>query len=728
MIKAKYDRRGTADLLRLLIKGNRVLTPQQWHQLFFYLRSCYGKIDVKELDLNLRCSLLLTDELGLQGGAVVAHLLEPLVQKKLVSLQEVASCYGEDVSRLLFLLHRIGGIYQTTPSVTSEHFCHFMFSLAEDIRVVLILLARRLQLLRVAEFCLSASEQGSLAAEVSFLYAPIAHRLGLYGIKSEMEDLCLKYTDRENYDFIKEKIAQTKASRDIYVESFIAPLKERLSHTNLNYTIKGRTKSISSIRNKLKKKKVSFEEIYDLFAIRIVIDSPLEQEREQCWQVYSIITDLYQPNPQRHKDWISIPKSNGYESLHITVLGPEKRWVEVQIRTKRMDEVAEKGVAAHWRYKGIRSESGFDEIMTNLRSILENNRGEEVIQDFKLDLYDEEIYLFTPKGDLVKLPKGATVLDFAYQIHTKVGNQVVSARVNGQNTPLRHVLCNGDTVEIITAKNQQPKPDWLNIAVTGKARSKIRSALRSQNEDAIRLEKEELERRLRNRKISYDESLFIRLIKKLGYKQTNSFYLDVSKGKISLNDFLENYKKEMIAVTTGETEKEQEKLRAEDYVIESVPAKTKQQNDEVLLIDANLIGIEYQFAKCCTPIYGDKIFAFMSNSGLKIHRMDCPNASDLFCRYGYRVIKSEWNNKKECYKDGHDATIKVIGHDDISVINNISSQLTKEEHVALRSFRVNSEDGLFVGYFDLHVQSVGALTSVLKKLRTTKGVKNVERL
>lgn len=716
-------------LLRDLISTLRGSTPQEIHFILSVLRDYSDKAEEGIWRLRVSSALVIAREVGLGTTSIYAHLLEQPVLKGIVTEDEVRKVYGQETATLLIYLLRIADLYESTPVVTTENFDHFLLSIAEDVRVVLILLGRRLNLLRQCETFLSEEDRVKLAVECSFLHAPIAHRLGLYAIKSEMEDLALKYTDPETYDFITAKLRDSKDKREAYISEFIKPVSKRLDELGLKYTIKGRTKSISSISNKLKKKKLPFEEIYDIFAIRIVLDTPLEEERSRCWQVYSVITDMYQPNPERMKDWISIPKSNGYESLHITVMGPEKRWVEVQIRTKRMDDVAERGLAAHWRYKGIQSESGLDEFMTNVRTLLENKAGEnkeEVIADFRMSLYDEEIYVFTPKGELRKLPKGATVLDFAYAIHSRVGSQTVSAKVNGINVSIKQALKNGDTVEVLTSRNQQPKPDWLNYAITGRARSKIKAALRAQNEEVIRMVREEVLRRFKNRKITYEEGEFGKFVKKLGYRQLSAFYLAIHNGRLDLNAILDKYKAEQEERTKAGNDPH-ETVSADKFVSETVPEKiTHERGDEVLKIDKNLSGIAYTFAKCCNPIYGDKIFAFTSSKGMKIHRTDCPNASELFSRFGYRVLPVEWVTHKDT--KGYEVGLRIVGLDDVAVVNNITGQISKEDDVTLRSFRVDANDGLFVGYFYLFVKSAGTLTTLIKKLQDAKGVKQVRRL
>ncbi|MGD9772376.1 MAG: bifunctional (p)ppGpp synthetase/guanosine-3',5'-bis(diphosphate) 3'-pyrophosphohydrolase, partial [Parabacteroides sp.] len=547
---------------------------------------------------------------------------------------------------------------------------------------------------------------------------------GLYSIKSEMEDLSLKYTDRKTYDYIKQKLNETKRSRDAYIAEFIAPIEQKLKETGFKFDIKGRTKSIHSINNKLKKQKIDFEGIYDLFAIRVVLNTPVEKERSECWQVFSIITDMYQPNPERMKDWISIPKSNGYESLHITVMGPQNKWVEVQIRTKRMDEIAERGLAAHWRYKGIKAENGLDEFMNTVRAALENKgaNSTELMQDFKLDLYSDEIYVFTPTGELIKLPKGATVLDFAFSIHTKLGSKCMSAKVNEKNVPIKYVLQNGDTVNIVTSPTQSPKRDWLSFVTTSKARTKIKQALREEAAKTADFSKEMLQRRFKNRKIDVDEGTLMRLIKKKGYKTVTDFYLDISDERLDLNNVIDEYldlerKEKEIYEHSGPKS-------AENYITTTEVEEISNRQD-VLVIDKNLTGIEYKLAKCCNPIYGDEVFGFVSTQGIKIHRMTCPNAQEMFSRFGYRIIKARWSGKSNA---GYAISLRVVGRDDIAIVTNITSVISKESGVTLRSFNIDSVDGLFQGNFTVLIRDTNMLNVLIKKIKTVKGVKSVERL
>lgn len=689
-------------------------------------KSSHQKPDKYGLNCVVRpllTAITVSEEIGLSGSGIAAILLQTPVQQGIYSQDEVVKEFGDDTAMLIGLLNKVSELYDKNSVVNSENFSHFLLSFVEDVRVILILIGERLTLLRLAGHFMDENEQFRLTTEASFLYGPLAHRLGLYNVKSEMEDLSLKYTDRATFNYVRNKLSETKASRDEYIEKFITPVKQRLQEAGIRFDIKGRTKSISSIRNKLKKQNIDFEAIYDLFAIRIVIDTPIEKEREQCWRAYSIITDMFQPNPKRLKDWISVPKSNGYESLHITVMGPESKWVEVQIRTKRMDEVAEKGLAAHWRYKGVKSDAGLDEFMTGVRSALEykGDQKEEVIKDFKMNLYDEEIYVFTPKGDLIKLPKGATVLDFAFAIHSKIGTHTVSGIVNGKNVSIRHILRNGDTVSINTSNSQSPKPDWLKFVVTGKARSRIRQVLRTESERTLEMAKEEFQRRLKNRKLELDESLITRLHRKYGYKAANSFYEAIGTGRIDLNAFLDEYKQEY-ELRDADTS---EKISAEHYVVSTEPEEKEECAENVLVIDDKMTGIDFQRAKCCNPIYGDKVFAFASQTGLKLHRMDCPNAPDLFKRYGYRILKAEW---KGASSGDTEVTIKAVGNDDLSIVHQITSYIKAEKEMTLRSYNIESVDGLFQGYFYVNIRDAKGMNKLLGHLREIKGVKSIERI
>lgn len=686
---------------------------------------CYGrdKNGINGLLRHIDTALIATTEIGLKRTSVLALLLYRPVLKEKISLEEIENLFDADVALMIRRLLKTSDLYARNTAINSENFHHLLFSFAEDVRVILIMIADRVCLMRLGKQ-LKEEDRLRLATEASYLYAPLAHRLGLYKIKSELEDLSLKYTDRAQYDFIKRKLNETKRSRDAYIAEFIAPIQTKLEAGGFHFDIKGRTKSIHSINNKLKKQKIEFEGIYDLFAIRIVLDTPLEKERSECWQVYSIITDMYQPNPKRMKDWISIPKTNGYESLHITVMGPQNKWVEVQIRTKRMDEIAERGLAAHWKYKGVKAESGLDEFLNTVRAALEekDNNPLDLMQNFKMDLYKDEIYVFTPTGQLVKLAKGATVLDFAFAIHTKLGSKCVSAKVNDKNVPIKYVLQNGDTVSVVTSPTQSPKRDWLNVVVTSKARVKIKQALREETAKAVDFAKEMLQRRFKNRKIEVDEAFLMRYIKKKGYKTVTDFYVDLAEERLEANNVIDEY----VELVRKETESnDRPDTRSAEEYITTTEVEEISTNKDVLVIDQNLTGIEYKLAKCCNPIYGDDVFGFVSTQGIKIHRMSCPNAQEMFRRFGYRIIRAKWSGKGD---NGYVVTLRVIGRDDIAIVTNITSVIGKEAGVTLRSLNIDSIDGLFQGNFTVMVKDTTSLNLLTKKIKTVKGVKTVTRL
>ena len=687
-------------------------------------QECYGrdKNGINGLLRNIDTALIAAVEIGLRRPSVIALLLYRPVYKQVVPIEKVQELFGEEITLMIRRLLKTSDLYARNTAVNSENFHHLLFSFAEDVRVILLMIADRLCLMRLGKK-LQEEDRVRLATEAAYLYAPLAHRLGLYAIKSELEDLSLKYTDRKQFDFIKQKLNETKRSRDAYIAQFIAPIKQKLEEAGFKFEIKGRTKSIHSINNKLKKQKIEFENIYDLFAIRVVLDTPLERERSECWQVYSIITDMYQPNPKRLKDWISIPKSNGYESLHITVMGPQNKWVEVQIRTKRMDEIAERGLAAHWRYKGIKAESGLDEFMNTVRAALENKSASplDLMQDFKMDLYKDEIYVFTPTGELIKLAKGATVLDFAFSIHSQLGSRCVSARVNGRNVPIKYVLHNGDSVEIVTSPTQSPKQDWLSFVVTSKARVRIKQALREEAAKTAEYAKEMLQRRFKNRKIEMDEPTLMRYIKRKGYKTVTDFYLDLGEERLDANAVIDEY----IDLVRRESETTEPAIRSAEEFSTTTQAEEIATAKDVLVIDKNLTGVEYSLAKCCNPIYGDEVFGFVSTRGIKIHRMDCPNAQEMFSRFGYRVVPARWSGKGS--GDGYVVTLRVVGRDDIAIVTNITSVIGKEPNVSLRSLNIDSTDGLFQGTFSVMVRDNVALNQLVKKLKGVKGVKNVER-
>ncbi len=716
-------------------KLQEVCTPEDMHQLKFWIKNAFAndayddmRFEQHTLIHRLHTLHILLDDMGLKRSSIISLLILANVQKGCKTLEEAENDFGSDVCTILNGLVKTQALYAKSPVIESENFRNLLLSFAEDMRVILILIADRVNLMRAIRYTHNEKMRKQIATEAAYLYAPLAHKLGLYKLKSELEDLSLKYMNREMFTYIKDKLQETKESRDIYIADFIAPIKKKLEEVGLKFTIKGRTKSIHSIWNKLIKQNTTIEKIYDLFAIRIVLDTPLEREKLECWQVYSIITDMYNPNPKRLKDWLSIPKSNGYESLHTTVMGPEGKWVEVQIRTQRMDEIAERGFAAHWRYKGIKSETGLDEWLTNMREALEQQDvkdSREVMDQFKMDLYEDEIFVFTPKGDLHQLPKGATVLDFAFRIHSRLGCQCTGAIVNQKHVPLKHELGSGDQVEILTSSTQSPKQAWLNFVTTSKAKSKIRQSLKELQARYVAFGKEELERKFKNRKLVYDEKVMMRLIRKMGFKTVTDFMSHVGDGSISINDIIDKYltlKQEM--EDTDQTQRSAEGYsmqQAQKLEADEAPIK-----EDVLVIDQNLKGVEFHLSKCCNPIYGDDVFGFVTiNDGIKIHRTDCPNATQMRERYGYRIVQARWAGKSTGKQ--YPITLRVVGQDDIGIVTNITSIITKEPGVSLRNISIDSNDGLFNGTLTVMVSDQGKLNTLTKKLQSVKGVKNVMR-
>lgn len=662
-------------------------------------------------------------DIGLRRDSLLAIMLYESVLRGHYDTTLARKDFGEGVATILQGLVRVQELYSKTPVVESENFRNLLLSFAEDMRVVLIMIADRVCLMRQIRDTPNKEAQHEVAEEASYLYAPLAHKLGLYQLKSELEDLSLKYLEHDAYYLIKEKLNATKRSRDAYIERFIGPVSKHLTEAGLKFHIKGRTKSIHSIWQKMKKQKCGVDGIYDLFAIRIILDSPLEKEKMQCWQAYSIVTDMYQPNPKRLRDWISVPKSNGYECLHITVLGPEQKWVEVQIRTERMDEVAEHGLAAHWRYKGVKADGGgMEEWLASIRTALEAGDNLEVMDQFKLDLYEDEVYAFTPKGDLLKFPKGATVLDFAYHIHSRVGDTCVGGKVNGKNVSFRTPLHSGDTVEILTASNQTPKPEWLRILVTSRARAKLRLSLKETRQKQGLYAKELLERRLKNKKLDYDEATVAHLIRKMGFKEQSDFYHQIAEGRLDPTRVLDEYQ----ALVDQSLVKEREAESAENFEYAHPATTEAKKNDDVLIIDKSLKGIDFSLARCCHPIYGDKVFGFVTvNGGIKIHRADCPNAAEMQRRFGYRIVRAQWSGKGSSH---YDITLRVIGNDDIGIVSNITNIISKDEKIVMRSINIDSHDGLFSGNLVVQLDDKSKLNLLIKKLRTVKGVKQVIRL
>jgi len=681
-----------------------------------------GEAPGRSISDKMHIVQIVLEEIGLGKAAVLSVLFHELVENKQLSISEIETKFNTQVSSIIQGMMRVRELYERNASLETENFRKLFLTFAEDVRVILIIIAEHLQIMRTLEMFPEESRQ-NIARETSFLYAPLAHRMGLYAVKTELEDLSLKHTNREIYHEIAKKLNETKRSRDQFISEFIAPLKDKLDELGFKFEIKGRTKSIHSIYTKIKKQNTIFENIYDLFAIRIIFDVPVEREKAACWQAYSIVADMYQPNPKRLRDWLSIPKTNGYESLHTTVLGPEGRWVEVQIRTVRMDEVAEKGLAAHWKYKGIKSESGMDEWLKSIREILENPELNAVdfMDEFKLNLYDKEVFVFTPNGDLHKLPKGATALDFAFSIHSGLGSKCVGAKVNGKNMTIKYVLNNGDQVEVLTSPTQKPNPAWLHIVTTSKAKTKIRQALKEVEFKDAEMGRETIIRRFKNWKIELDDGKISRLAKKKGYKTVSDFYQEIAHEKLDMHVVRDAY-----LDLDKPTITEFSELRKADSFSKDILSPETTSKDDVLVIGEDLKGVDFRLAKCCNPIFGDDVFGFVSViGGIKIHKTDCPNAPQMIARFGYRIVKARWSGKS--VGSQYPITLRIVGLDDIGIVTNITSLISKEKNISLRSISIDSNAGLFTGNLTIMVTDTHELEGIIKKIRIVKGVKSISR-
>lgn len=652
---------------------------------------------------------------------LTAIVLSCPVREGLVGISDIRRDHGDDIAGLVEGMEAVRKFSSRNSATDPDNFRGLILALAHDIRVIIVMIVQSLVLMRHINHHPDAEWVRDVAFEANFIYAQLAHRLGLYKIKGELEDLSLKYTNREIYTQIAKKLNETKRSRDEYIREFIAPVKKRLEEQGLVFEIKGRTKSISSIWNKMKKQKVDLPGIYDLFAIRVIIDTPREREKTDCWLAYSILADMYTANPARMKDWITIPKSNGYESLHATVMGPGNKWVEVQFRTRRMDLVAEKGLAAHWRYKGVKADNT-DQWMNNIRDILETAEAGpmQLMKNIDMDPFGKEVFAFTPKGDLFRMGAGATVLDFAFHIHSNVGKKCSGAVVNGRHRKLNYKIQNGDTVEILTSATQTPKPEWLNMVVSSKARNKIKQCLNEEKQRLADIGKEQLLRRAKNRKMELDEAALMRLVKKKGYKYALEFYADLGADRLDAGKILNDYA-EMLR-----PQEEAERVSAEEFHIVRDEKEESGGQDVLVIGEKSLNGLKYKFARCCNPIYGDDVFGFISSDGMvKIHKEGCPNARHIRERYPYRVIRADWSGKSG---DMLPAQLRVIGNDDIGIVANITSIISHEANTMLRNISIDSHDGIFQGYLVIGVTDNRQLNSLIKKIKTVKGVKDVIRV
>ena len=674
---------------------------------------------------HLRTALTLCDSIAPDRTMVIATMIYNLCRGDYLTTEKVRELFGAEIAKLVHGLLHVAPLYKKQAAVENENFHKLLLSFAEDVRVILIMTADRLALMRAINHHPNEKFVREIASESRYLYAPLAHKLGLYAIKTELEDTSLKYLNREVFTQIANRLNETKEARDSYVKDFIKPINERLLQEGLKFELKGRTKSINSIWQKMQKQGVDLGGIYDLFAIRIILDTTPKDEKRACWLAYSIVTDIYKANTSRFKDWITIPKSNGYESLHITVYGPGDKWVEVQIRSRRMDETAERGVAAHWRYKGIKSEGDVDKWMNEVRQMLEATGQEghfSLMRNMDTNLYNNEVFVFTPKGDLFRLPQGATILDFAFHIHSRVGCTCTGGKVDGKNQKINYRLRSGDTVEIITSSTQTPRLDWLKIAVTSRARNKIKNAINERRARQAQLAREALQRRFKNRKIEPDDAITARVIKKMGYKTTLDFYAAIQEGEIDVNTVVELYEelsdKKAEATPRG---------TAEEFVLQQTSTdEVSRANDDILTIGEDVKGVNYKLARCCNPIFGGRIEGFIASDGaIKIHRTDCKNLRHLRERYPYRIIRTRWTGKAG---NRFIATLKVLGRDDIGIVSSITSVINKTDNCLLRSISVQAEGGLFEGLLSVNISNISLLDDLIKKILNVKGVKQVDRL
>jgi GTP diphosphokinase / guanosine-3',5'-bis(diphosphate) 3'-diphosphatase len=661
------------------------------------------------------------DEIGLGTTSIVSSLLHDVVEDTDLEIEDIEREFGTKVAKIIDGLTKISGVFEHGSSQQAENFRKMLLTLSEDVRVILIKLADRLHNMRTLD-SMPRNKQLKIASETMYLYAPLAHRLGLYAIKSEMEDLYLKYTETEIYREIVEKISATKAARNKFIKNFISPIQSELQRLNLEFVIKGRPKSIFSIWNKMKKQNIPFEEIYDLTAVRIIINTPIENEKSACWQVYSIVTDYYKPNPDRLRDWISTPKANGYESLHTTVMSKSGQWVEVQIRTQRMDEIAEKGYAAHWKYKESSGgqASSLEQWIAKVRDMLEQNDSTaiEFVDDFRSNLFNDEVFVFTPKGELKTLPNGATALDFAFDIHTEIGVKCLGAKVNQKLVPLNYILKNGDQVEILTSSKQRPSEDWLRFVVSSKAKAKIKDFLKEEKKLASIEGKEIIYRKLKQMKLDFNNETINQLRAYFDEKTPLELFYKVGKGIIDSKD-IKKFKD--LKITTNN--KNQKISDAKSF--EREIAKIRDKEKDMLLIGEDMDVIDYKLAKCCNPIPGDEVFGFVTvNEGIKIHRTSCPNSLELLSNYGYRVVKAKWTSQQ---KIAFLAGLKIIGTDRVGLINDVTKIISNELKVNMRSMTIDTDNGIFEGNIMLYVHDTHHLDLLINKLEGVNGVVKVRR-
>tara|TARA_Y100001968_G_scaffold132781_1_gene121142 strand:+ start:722 stop:2917 length:2196 start_codon:yes stop_codon:yes gene_type:complete len=655
-------------------------------------------------------------ELGLDSTSIICALLHDVVEDTDITLNYLEKEFGKPVSKICDGLTKISGFFSPEISKQAENFKKMILTISDDLRVILIKLADRLHNMRTLD-SMNRKSQIKIASESIYIYAPLAHRLGIFSIKTELEDLYLKYTNYKDYISIVKKLSSSKEKRDKFIKSFIRPIKRKTKDLNNKIKIFGRPKSIFSIYNKMKKQDITFEEVYDLFAIRIILDSTLVEEKSICWRIYSIVTDCYQPNPDRLKDWVSTPKSNGYESLHTTVMSNSGQWVEVQIRTKRMDDIAEKGFAAHWKYKeNSKSDNKLDKWINNVREFLDQNDSSalELLEDFKSELYNDEVFVFTPKGDLITLPFNSTVLDFAFAIHSEIGLKCIGGKINQKLVPLNHIVKNGDQINILTSKNQKPSEDWLNIVVSSKSKSAIKQSFSKGKTNHFSIGKEILKRKLNNLKIDFEKNISP-IANYFGYKNVVDFYFDIGKDKIDLK-ILKNYKESI--------DLEKKKIKSKSNTKPKKISK-KFSKDNYIVLDDRVGLMDYKFSDCCNPIPGDDVFGFITiNDGVKIHRTNCKNSPELLSKYAYRILKAKWYSKNEI---SFLSSLKIKGTDRVGIIDDISKIISSELKVNMKSISINSNSGVFEGKIQLYVNNTSHLLRLIKKLEKIRNVIKVSR-
>jgi GTP pyrophosphokinase len=669
----------------------------------------------------LAVAQIVVEEIGLGTTSIVAALLHDVVEDTPWEISDVEREFGTKVARIVDGLTKISGVFDYGTSEQAENFRKMLLTLSEDVRVILIKIADRLHNMRTLD-SMPRHKQLKIASETIYLYAPLAHRLGLYAIKSELEDLHLKYTDTDTFRDLTQKVRQSRGARNRFIKEFVAPLDDELKAQGFDFEIKGRPKSIYSILRKMRKQNIPFEEVYDLFAIRIILDVPPEQEKAACWRVYSIVTDFYQPNPDRLRDWVSTPKANGYESLHTTVMSQTGQWVEVQIRSRRMDDIAEKGYAAHWKYKdtgAVQPESSLEAWINKVREMLETNNSSalEFMDEFRQNLFVKEVYVFTPKGKLVILPDGATALDFAFEIHTHIGLQCLGAKVNQKLQPLSYRLRNGDQVEILTSHKQRPTEEWLTYVTTSKARSSIKDYLRDDKRAKAEDGKFLLEKRLELIGVEHSQDNLNRLLAHFNVHNLPEFYYRLAIGQVDGREIKEGLFDPAVPLPRTPSMLEPKAFDQEVQKLRGV-------RPDMLVIGQTTDQIRHTIATCCNPIPGDDVFGFETDQGIVIHRTSCPKATTLMSSFGNRIVRAKWTEQLEL---AFLAGIRIKGSDRVGLVNDVTKIISNSLKVNMRSITIDSDDGMFEGQIMVFVNDTAHLEKLIQRLSRVRGVLSVER-